>query len=603
MRILDRLRLALASPDPTERSLLRPLGRLLWVWQRDGGRACLASILRRAHAVRYSAWIAQHEPTAGELASQRRAAGTLGHRPLISVIIPLSASEPPGVRESIASITNQTYDRWEVCLATPILGDAGPGQTVLAWAKRDPRIRTTPGHPSVLAAMVEGEFLAPRLPGDRLAARALVEVVKRLNADPSLDLLYTDEDVISADGRGRRDPFFKPDWSPELLLSVNYLTPPVIRRQLVERAGGVSPDLDDAAIWDLVLRCAERTDQIAHVPRVLYHRRQGRPPADPGGRERQSRSLEAHLRRSGISGPTVVVSPRGVVRVEWAPRGAHVSIIVPNKDHETILRRCATSILERTSYRNFDVLIVDNGTTDPGTQRYYASLAANPGIRIVQYPGEFNYSRVNNLGARHASGDLLLFLNNDVEVIESGWLEELVRWAELPQIGAVGAKLLYAHGSIQHAGVIIGMDGLTEHVYRDARRDQNGPFGSVNWYRNYMAVTGACVMMRRSVFDEVGGFDETYELAGSDIALCLSMVEHGYRIVYTPFAQLHHYEGATRGRYAPAEDTRKLHERIQRIVDAGDRYFNPNLSYATRLPTLVQNRGTSRRGEVTRVRR
>jgi len=251
-----------------------------------------------------------------------------------------------------------------------------------------------------------------------------------------------------------------------------------------------------------------------------------------------------------------------------------------------MLRRCVTSILERTSYRNFEILVVDTGSTEAATMEYYARLTSHPQIRVLDHPGPFNYSRVNNAGARRTDGELLLFLNNDTEALDPDWLEELVRWAERPAIGAVGAKLLYPDRSIQHAGIVLGMYGLMGHIYRYVDETHTDIFGSVDWYRNYLAVTGACMMMRREVFDRVGGFDEAYEVAFSDVEICLRIVRHGYRIVYTPFARLHHHEGATRGRYNPPRDTRRALRQMRALVEAGDPYFNPNLSCESAAPAL-----------------
>jgi GT2 family glycosyltransferase len=260
-----------------------------------------------------------------------------------------------------------------------------------------------------------------------------------------------------------------------------------------------------------------------------------------------------------------------------------------------------TGLLDRTSYRNFEILIVDTGSTERTTRDYYASLTASPQIRIVDHPGPFNFSAANNAGAERATGRMLLFLNNDTEPLEPDWLEEMVRWAERPEIGIVGAKLLYPDGTIQHAGVIVGLNGLAEHIYRYVHEGYTGVFGSVDWYRNYMAVTGACMMMRRDVFDEVGRFDEAYAVAFSDFEICLRAIEHGYRILYTPFARLLHHEGATRGQHTPPRDTRRAIDRVKSLIESGDPYFNPNLSYESPVPTLATRGDRSRTALLARI--
>jgi O-antigen biosynthesis protein len=339
----------------------------------------------------------------------------------------------------------------------------------------------------------------------------------------------------------------------------------------------------------LMLRCAEQTAGIHHLPRVLCHRRaeSAAPPAP--------RCVAEHLRRRGIAGAEAVRDRAGRVVVSWPPRGAEVSVIIPTKDKVRLLKKCLDSLDRTTDYRRFEIILVDSGSVEAATHDYYKTLAADPRVRIVDYPGgpsggaagRFNYSAANNLGVRHARGELLLFLNNDVEALEAGWLTELVRWAERPEVGAVGARLLFPRGRIQHAGVVIGMGGLAAHVFAGGWDGLVGPFGSPDWYRNYLAVTGACVMMRREVFAEVGGFDEGYELAFSDVEICLRLVEQGYRVLCTPFARLRHHEGGTRRRHTPEADILRAYARMGHIVAGGDPYFNPHLSYRAAIPRLA----------------
>jgi len=374
-----------------------------------------------------------------------------------------------------------------------------------------------------------------------------------------------------------------------MLLSANYLMHSVIRRSLVAEVGGFDPDFDGTQDWDLLFRCTEQTERIFHVPKVLYHWRSHRFSASKGRSvpERQARCVEAHLSRIGIVEPKASFPKPGFLRVAWPTQQKKVSIIIPTRDKVRYLRTCLDSIMHGTAYPSFEVILVDTGSERRETRHYYESLRRDPRISLVDYRGPFNYSLVNNLGASHATGEIFLFLNNDVKALEADWLEEMARWAERPEIGAVGAKLLYPDGTIQHAGVIMGMQGLCSHVFWDLPEGYCGVFGCIDWYRNYMAVTGACMMMRREVFEAVGGFNEEYQLVFSDIEICLQIVAKGYRVVYTPYARLVHYEGKSRANHIPLQDYQTAYRRLRPYVEAGDPYYNPNLSYIYPKPAPV----------------
>ena len=503
------------------------------------------------------------------------------YRPVFTVVIPAEDAPPALLDASIRSAVDQSYDRWELRVAARPPRSAEVERLAAAWVEKDARVHIDGAGASPIPFGGAGEFVARLAAGDTLAPNALFEAARLLNEHRGAEIIYFDEDALSADGRTRSSPFFKPGWSPEMLLSVNYLAHALIKRTLLEDIG---LDVARAGPWDLALRCSERTREIRRIARVLYHSRAGAPPAPPGPED--LRALEAHCRRQGIAGARAAVVPPGVVRLTWPAGDRHVSIIIPNKDREPFLRRCLTSLLRHTGYPRFEILIVDTGSTDEATRRYYADLARDGRIRILEHPGPFNFSAANNAGAREATGDLLLFLNNDTEALNQDWLEEMVRWADRREIGAVGAKLLYPDGTIQHAGIVVGLRGLAHHIYRQAGETRVDLFGSVDWYRDYLAVTGACLMMRRQVFDEVGGFDERYRIAYSDIEMCLRIHGRGYRIVYTPFARLRHDEGATRGGVYPPSDTRRALAHMGGLVASGDPYFHPGLSHESLLPAL-----------------
>jgi O-antigen biosynthesis protein len=625
---LWRLRRWLA-PRGSQRARMLGLSlRALRVWQTEGGRTLTRRVADKLHITvvapatlpvaeslapplgpdPYQTWIAASEPSEAELAQQRRQAGQFSYRPLISVITPVYNTPLEILRATIASVLEQTYAQWEFCLADGSTNRPEVRRLLEDLMDSDQRVKVKflernlgiSGNSNEALALATGEFIALLDHDDLLAPNAFFEVVKLLNEMGEADLIYFDEDHVSSDGLVRRQPLFKPDWSPETLLSANYLTHCIIRRELITQVGAFDSQMDGAQDWDLFFRCLEKTKRIAHIPKVLYHWRQlqGSTAAEfdakPYVFEAQKRSVEGHLQRRGIEQPRVTFPEPGLLRVTWPVPKAKVSIIIPTKDKVEFLRKCVSSITGPTTYPDFEILLIDNNSREEETWRYYESLASDSRIRLIDYPERFNYSAANNLGACQATGEFLLFLNNDTEALTPDWLEELVRWAALPEIGAVGAKLLYPDNTIQHAGVVMGMEGHASHVFWSVLERHGGPFGSVEWYRNYMAVTGACLMMRRSVFDEIGGFDEQYLLAFSDVEICLRLVAGGYRIVYTPFARLRHYEGRSRGAHIPALDLKRGYEHMKEIVKAGDPYFNPNLSYAMRVPTIVRVNEVSR---------
>lgn len=533
---------------------------------------------------RYQQWLAAQ---ARELKALGPPPARSSPQPLISFLTTVTDSSAPLIRDSLDALARQTCACWEWCVAGGAVSLPIVAELRLHAAERrvTGRVRVVDGGLNEAWQAAAGELVLRLEAGSVLADELCAEIVRLLDERRDADIIYFDEDQLSADGSRCHSPFFKPDWSPELLLSVNYLRSAAVRRALVEAVGGFNLEMGNAAEWDLMLRCAEQAASIHHLPRVLLHVREGRKelPAP--------HCVAEYLRHRGAMDARAARDSAGRVVVSWTPRGDKVSIIIPTKDKVSLLKKCLDSLDRMTDYRNFEVVLVDSGSREAATLDYYKTLAADPRVRIIEYGGaargRFNYSAANNLGARHAQGELLLFLNNDVEAIDAGWLTELVRWAERPEIGAVGARLLFPRGRIQHAGVIIGMGGIGGHVFAGGWDGLTGPFGSPDWYRNYFAVTGACMMMRRAVFAEVGGFDEGYELAFSDVEICVRLVEHGYRVLYTPCARLRHYEGGTRRSYTPRADILRAYARMGRIITGGDPYFNPNLSYRAVIPRLT----------------
>ena len=550
----------------------------------------------------YADWISAHEPSLEELASQGEIAAGWAFRPLISILTPVYNTEPGSLRAMAKSVLAQSYPNWELCLVDG--GSPRPEMPPLLQeiAGLDERIRLKrlDGNKGISAntnaalEMARGDFVAFLDHDDELAPFALFEVVQALNRDDSRDLIYSDHDLLSSDGSRRYQPLFKPDWSPEIMLSANYITHlTAARTRLVREIGGLDPQTDGAQDWDLFLRLCERTQNIAHIPKILYHWRDtggstaGDIWAKPYAPPAQLRAISAHLRRLGLDGAQAFFDSSGFIRVRWPFERRRVSIVIPSNGANALLEACVDSLLAHTDYPDYEILIVNNGKRLPAEFPYYQRLIGERGVQVLHYPGPFNFSAVVNFGAAHASGDLLLFLNNDTRVTSSDWLDELAMWALRPEVGAVGAKLLREDQTIQHAGVILGLSGFAGHIFGNCAENHWGPFGLAEWYRDYLAVTAACVMMRRETFDGIGKFDESFLLCGNDVEFCLRLRRHGLRVVYNPFARLYHLEGATIQGSVPAQDFFISYPHYRPWLEAGDPYFSPNLSYWHMRPTLA----------------
>lgn len=554
----------------------------------------------------YDEWLRDTTPSRAEQSLREREMARWTAYPTISLLMPVYDPPLHALRDAIESVMAQSYPHWELCVVD---GGSQPDVAALIelYARRDPRIKARrlernlgiAGNTNAAAELATGEFTLLFDHDDTIEPYTLFEVASALQADPALDIIYFDEDKLSADGSRREEPFFKPDWSPELLLCVNYLTHCALRRSLYQQIGGCDPDFDGAQDWDLLLKATERSQRIHHIAQPLYHWRKspasaaGNSAAKPYVFERQRQAIADHLRRIGIADGEAAFTDDGRLRVTWPVTPQRVSIIIPTKDKRALLEQCIESLLALTRYDDYEIILVDTGSVEPATLAYYDALRQRADLRdrltFVEYAGVFNYSRANNLGAAQASGSLLLFLNNDTEVIAPDWLEELARWAQRPEVGAVGAQLLFPGGQIQHAGVVMGMGGHAGHIFAGLEAHTPTIFGSTDWYRDYMAVTGACLMTRREVFERVGGFDEGYQLAFSDVEYCLRARAEGFQTVYTPFARLKHHESASRGLSIPLGDIQRGFERMIALVEQGDPYFNPNLASGSSAPTLALN--------------
>ncbi len=541
----------------------------------------------------YARWIARCEPTRAQLDLQRRSRFP-APAPKISVVVPVYNPPVKFLTAMVQSVLAQTYPTWELCLA-----DASTQPHVRplldGFAAQDSRICVRyleanagiAGNSNAALALATGDFVALLDHDDTLAPFALHEMASAALAHPRAELFYSDEDKIDTFGR-RVEPHFKPEWSPETLCSHNYICHLLmLKRSLAERIGGFRAGFDGAQDHDLVLRASETAAGIVHVPQVLYHWRmhtastamnqESKGYAYESGRK----AVAEHLARLGHDASVQDGPAPGLYRVGYHLRTPPlVSVIIPNRDHPEMLARCVEGVT-KSSYANYELLIVENGSTLAETHMYYAELKKDARARIVEWTKPFNYAAVNNYAAHVARGELLLFLNNDIEPITSDWLEELVKQAVPPGVGAVGAKLYYPDDTIQHAGIVIGMGGLAGYSHLNYPRGAPGHMQRLRFTQNVAAVTGACLLVKKAVFDEVGGFDEGFVLAFNDVDLCLQVLAKGHRIVWTPDAELYHLESKTRG----PDDTDEKKKRFVReyvlfhmkwgaFLKAGDPYYN-----------------------------
>jgi GT2 family glycosyltransferase len=542
------------------------------------------------------------EPGPEDLKQMAAEAKLWSDKPSLDVVTAVFRPPLPVLEETLLSLLNQTYPHWNWHIADAS-GDEKIWQYLQDLATKDSRIKPVrlPENKGISAntnaAIRQGsaEFIVLLDHDDRLAPNALHEVASVIR-NHDVDFVYSDCDKLDEAGR-RCEPLFKPDWSPEAMLSINMLTQlSAFRRSLLDQAGYFNPELDGAQDWDLFLRISECTNRIHHVPRILYHWRKSEQSTaqatenKSGVQQAQAKALSGYLSRRGLTEPQVRFDPNHRVyrthpKVHWRiPNPRMVSIIIPSRDQVPLLQRCLDTLFQRTTYSPYEMILVDTGSTDPATESLYSRYSERPNFRVIRYEEEFNFSRACNFGARHALGDLLLFLNNDTEILHGDWLERMAQWFEISGIGIVGAKLLYPDGKIQHAGVIFGMGGIAAHVFAGCDENISSIFGSDGWYRNMAAVTGACMMISREAFTTLHGFDEGFRLNWSDVDLCLRAWQSGYRILYTPEARLLHHESATHGRRIPRADFERSSREWHSWLMQGDRFFNPNLSYGHATP-------------------
>lgn len=539
-------------------------------------------------------------PSREELDRQRRE--QFVYAPLISVVVPLYKTPEKYLEKLVESVQNQTYANWELCLSdgsgqpSPIdkyLRKLEKQESRVRVVRNDAPLKISENTNAALNA-AEGEYIAFADHDDLLSEDALYECVKVLQEKPDTELIYSDEDKVSMNGKHYFQPHFKSDYNPDLLCSMNYFCHlVVVKKDLLERAGKLNGEYNGAQDYDFVLRCCEQTREIYHIPKVLYHWRahENSTSENPGSKryafEAGKRAVQAHLDRLQIPARVEMGEYPGLYRVyyQWKEQPL-VSILIPNKDHTEDLDKCIRSIEEQSSYRNYEYIIIENNSELPETFEYYKKLEKeNEKVRVVHWEKEFNFAAINNFGAEFARGEYLLLLNNDTEMIGKDCLWELLGPCMREDVGITGARLYYEDGTIQHAGVVIGFGGIAGHTFIGFDGKSNGYFSRIICAQNYSAVTAACMMTKKSVYQQVGGLTEELVVAFNDIDYCMKVKKFGKLIVYNPYAELYHYESKSRG----LEDSPQKQERYykemkyfvtkwQAFMDQGDPYYNPNLT-------------------------
>ena len=554
----------------------------------------------------YTRWVWDNLFDFRKIPYARAESNKLAYKPLISILLPTYNTDPRFLRDCLDSVVGQVYENWELCIVDDCSSDERVRSIIEEYAKNDPRIscrflatnKHIAGATNEAAKLASGEFLALFDHDDLLWPTALLEVAKALNIDKNLDFIYTDEDKITEDTNHHLGPFFKPDVNRELLRSVNYVTHfSVVRESLFKRIGGLRSEYNGAQDWDLFLRIFRTTDKIHHISKVLYSWRihdlstAKNTDTKPYVVEAQKRAIEDDLKQRGVDGAVVSrdAKHKGYWKVAYPLKDEPlVSIIIPSKNQLKIVKRCVDSIFRKTTYKNFEVILVDTGSDDPSVWRWYEKISKhNDNFRVIKWhENRFSYAKSCNVGAREAKGELLVMLNNDTEVVTNNWLELMASDAIRPRIGAVGVLLFFPDGyHIQHAGVGVGLGGVaansfsmmtltqplsqTQHIYLNTRHEMT-------------AVTAACLMIRKEVYDEIGGFDESYRVTYNDVDLCLRLYERGYRNLYTPYVRLLHHESISVGLPEEIEkrDTKEMRTATEQFVKQWKSYIehDPNIN-------------------------
>lgn len=519
-----------------------------------------------------------------------------------SIVVPLFNTPEKFLREMIQSVIDQTYANWELCLADGSDAEHGLVEKICRqYAKKDSRIKYKKleknlgisGNTNACLEMANGDYIGLFDHDDLLHQAALYEVMRAI-CEQGADFIYTDENTFHNSPKDAFCPHFKPEFSPDTLRSYNYICHFVVfRHELMNDAGKFRSEFDGSQDYDMVLRLTEKAKKIVHIPEILYYWRAHQNSvasdisAKPYTLNAAKKALTEHLEREHLDGEVMDSTILSTYKIQYAiKKSPKVSIVIPNMDHIEVLRTCIDSILDKTTYENYEIIIIENNSKNEETFSYYRELEKNSRVKIVNWIGKFNYSAINNFGVQQAvTGEYITLLNNDIEVITPDWIEQMLMFAQRTDVGAVGAMLYYPDETIQHAGVILGVGGVAGHSHKNFNRGSYGYMSRATIVQNLSAVTFACVMIPRHVWDEVGGLDESFAVAFNDVDMCMRIRKAGYLIVWTPYAELYHYESKSRGLEDTPEKKKRFEgevklfqERWKAELAAGDPYYNPNLS-------------------------
>ncbi|MDO5424437.1 MAG: glycosyltransferase family 2 protein [Eubacteriales bacterium] len=549
-------------------------------------------------SVDYQKWYEDGLLTEEERAAQKR---RKWKNPVkISVVVPAYRTPEEYLRQMIESVQRQTYENWELCIADGSGRESAVEAVVREYQEKDARIRYRllekndgiAGNTNAAIAMAEGEYVALFDHDDLLAEDALYEAARVIEREWP-DLIYTDEDKVRADLSEHFQPHFKPDFNPDLLCANNYICHLVIvRKRLADEVGGFRAEFDGAQDHDFLLRITEKTEKIAHIPKILYHWRihkastADNPASKMYAYDAGKRAVLGHLNRMGLEAEVEHTKDYGFYRVHYPVQGTPlVSIVIPNKDEKETLEACLTSIREKTTYPNYEIVIVENNSVSEEIFRYYQEIDGKNRIRVVYWKEAFNYSKINNFGISQAKGDYLICLNNDITVITPGWIEEMLGYCQRPGTGIVGARLYFPDDTIQHAGIAVGIGGCAGSLFVGMSRKRTGYMHKVALVQDLSAVTAACMMVKREAFEAAGGFEEKLAVAFNDVDFCLKVRRAGYLVVYNPYVEMYHFESKTRGPEDSPEKQRRFQSEIEYmrsnwldILKKGDPYYNRNLS-------------------------
>ena len=545
----------------------------------------------------YQIWIDKNEPKEDELEKQRNTKFNIN--PKISIIIPMYNTPEKFFKELVDGLIKQTYSNWELCLAD---GSPEKNEKLKKIYKKDSRIKYKflgenkgiSGNTNAALELATGDFIALLDHDDLLAEFSLFEIVKCINKNPDVDFIYTDEDKFEELGGKRYDPYFKSDFAPDTLRANNFICHfSVFKKELMEELGGFRSEFDGAQDYDIILRMSEKAKKIIHIPKILYHWRvhalstaKSGGTAKPYAYEAGIKAVQTHIDRIGLKGKVISGNTLGTYKVNYElNEKPKVSIIIPNKDYASTLKVCLKSIEKLTTYENYEIIVVENNSEEQKTFDYYKEIDGKNKVKVIKYPENgFNYSKIINYGVKNSDGEYIIQLNNDTQLLTPNWIEEMLGLAQREDVGAVGAELFYPDKSIQHAGIIIGIGGVAGHVFRNIPHGMHGYFSKDAMVQNMSAVTAACIMASRKMYDLVGNMDEKFEVAFNDVDFCLKLREQGKLIVYNPYVQFIHYESKSRGFEDTLEKQKRFQGEIERfqsrwkkILQDGDPYYNINL--------------------------